>query len=289
MRLSNKEQLMETKNILNADVLDILFDGRNKEYGAYDLRRTYNKRIVTSITVMLSSVCIVSMSFAFAGKRDNIDDIPFDKNDVVLSAVETPSKPIEPPPPPAPKPPAPPEHVDLKTIKNTAYDIVADNKVPENEKPPQVEDLENAVIGTFNKDGAEPDGTVIAPPGDPNGSTGVTNITREPEETNDPLMKVEIESEYPGGITAWQRFLNRNLHYPQDAVDNEIQGTVVVQFIVDKEGNVSDVEAVSGPAELKAEAVRVIKKSGKWTPAIQNGRKVKSYKKQPIGFRISAE
>jgi protein TonB len=288
MRLSNKEQLMETKNILNADVLDILFDGRNKEYGAYDLRRTYNKRIVTSITVMLSSVCIVSMSFAFAGKKTS-DDITYMTKDIELASVETPKKPIETPPPPAPKPPAPPEHVDLKTIKNTAYDIVADDKVPENEKPPQVADLENAVIGTFNKEGDESDGTVIAPPGDPNGTTGVTNITREPEETNDPLMKVEIESEYPGGITAWQRFLNRNLHYPQDAVDNEIQGTVVVQFIVDKEGNVSDVEAVSGPPELKAEAVRVIKKSGKWTPAIQNGRKVKSYKKQPTGFRISAE
>lgn len=279
---------METKNILNADVLDILFDGRNKEYGAYDLRRTYNKRMVASITVMLSSVCIVSMSFAFAGKKTDDDKIYMTK-DIELASVETPKKPIETPPPPVPKPPAPPEHVDLKTIKNTAYDIVADDKVPENEKPPQVDDLENAVIGTFNKDGDQPDGTVIAPPGDPNGSTGVTNITREPEETNDPLMKVEIESEYPGGITAWQRFLNRNLHYPQDAVDNEIQGTVVVQFIVDKEGNVSDVEAVSGPPELKAEAVRVIKKSGKWTPAIQNGRKVKSYKKQPIGFRISAE
>ena len=278
---------METKNILNADVLDILFDGRNKEYGAYDLRRTYNKRIVTSITVMLSSVCIVSMSFAFAGKKTDDDKIYMTK-DIELASVETPKKPIEMPPPPAPKPPAPPEHVDLKTIKNTAYDIVADDKVPENEKPPQVTDLENAVIGTFNKDGDRYDGTVIAPPGDQNG-TAVTAITRDVEEDDVVILKVEIESEYPGGITAWQRFLNRNLHYPQDAVDNEIQGTVVVQFIVDKEGNVSDVEAVSGPPELKAEAVRVIKKSGKWTPAIQNGRKVKSYKKQPIGFRISAE
>lgn len=279
---------METKNILTADVLDILFDGRNKEYGAYDLRRSYNKRIVTSITVMLSSVCIVSMSFAFAGKKTDDDKIYMTK-DIELASVETPKKPIETPPPPVPKPIAPPEHVDLKTIKNTAYDIVADDKVPENEKPPQVTDLENAVIGTFNRDGDQPDGTVIAPPGDPNGTTGVTAVTRDVEDEDAIILKVEIESEYPGGITAWQRFLNRNLHYPQDAVDNEIQGTVVVQFIVDKEGNVSDVEAVSGPPELKAEAVRVIKKSGKWTPAIQNGRKVKSYKKQPIGFRISAE
>jgi len=244
--------------------------------------------MVTSITVMLSSVCIVSMSFAFAGKKEDLDN-PFVKEDVVLSSVETPKKPIEMPPPPMPKPPAPPEHMNLKTIKNTAYDIVADDKVPENEKPPQVTELDNALIGTFNRDGDQPDGTVIAPPGDPNGTTGVTAITRDVEEEDAIILKVEIESEYPGGPAAWQRFLYKNLRYPQEAIDNEIQGAVVVQFIVDKEGNVSDIEAVSGPVELRAEAVRVIKKSGKWTPAIQNGRKVKSYKKQPIGFRINAE
>ena len=61
-----------------------------------------------------------------------------------------------------------------------------------------------------------------------------------------------------------------------------------MQFIVDKEGAVSDVEAISGPNELRAEAIRVIKKSGKWEPAVQNGRKVKSYKKQPITFRLEA-
>ena len=96
------------------------------------------------------------------------------------------------------------------------------------------------------------------------------------------LSKVEIEAEYPGGAAAWQRFLNRNLRYPQEAIDNEISGSVVVQFVVDEEGNVSNVEKVSGPDALGAEAVRVIKKSGKWTPAVQGGRQVRSLKKQPF-------
>ena len=63
----------------------------------------------------------------------------------------------------------------------------------------------------------------------------------------------------------------------------------MVKFIVDKEGNVSDVEAISGPdtGGLREEAVRVIKKSGKWTPAVQNGRFVKSYKRQPVSFKLS--
>jgi protein TonB len=80
------------------------------------------------------------------------------------------------------------------------------------------------------------------------------------------------------------------MRYPDEALNNEIQGTVVVQFIVDKEGNVSDVQAVSGPTEggLREEAVRVIMKSGKWTPAVQNGRSVKSYKHQPVTFHIGS-
>ncbi|MBO9200473.1 MULTISPECIES: energy transducer TonB [Niastella] len=101
--------------------------------------------------------------------------------------------------------------------------------------------------------------------------------------------KVEIEAEYPGGAAAWLRFWNRNLHIPQDVIDNESYGSVVVQFVVDKEGNVSDVEALSGAEAMCTEVVRVIKKSGRWTPAIQNGRYVKSLKKQPFIICIKAE
>lgn len=96
------------------------------------------------------------------------------------------------------------------------------------------------------------------------------------------FRKVEIESTYRAGMAAWQRFLLKNFRVP-DADDAETgDATVVVQFIVDKEGNVSDVVALSGPADLQKEAVRVIRLSGKWEPAIQNGRPVRSYKKQPI-------
>jgi TonB family protein len=103
------------------------------------------------------------------------------------------------------------------------------------------------------------------------------------------FTKVEIEAEYPGGAAAWQRFLNRNLRYPQEAIDNEISGSIVVQFVVDKEGNVSNVERVSGPEILGAEAVRVIKKSGRWTPAVQGGRQVKSLKRQPFIICLQTE
>ncbi|THU41236.1 TonB family protein [Niastella caeni] len=277
---------METSTILTADVLDILFEGRNKEYGAYDLRRTYKKRLTLSITVMLSVIFMLFIGFVFAGKKKQVDPV-FLTKDIELASVEPREKPVEPPPPPM-KPPAPPP-VQVQTIRNTTLTIVPDDKVSEVDKPPVNADLENAKIGTMNNpDGVGDDGTVIAPPGDGNGN--VVELPKKEKEDDDGIfVSVQIESEYPGGQAAWQRFLRKNLHYPQAAIDQGVQGFVVVQFVVDKDGNVSNVEAVSGPEELRAEAIRVIKKSGKWTPAVQNGRQVKSYKKQPLGFQLPEE
>jgi TonB family protein len=103
------------------------------------------------------------------------------------------------------------------------------------------------------------------------------------------FTKVEIEAEYPGGAAAWQRFLNKNLRYPQEDIDNEESGSVLVQFVVDEKGNVSDVEVLKGSKAFGAEAVRVIKKSGKWTPAVQGGRQVRSLKIQPIIVHLETE
>ena len=98
--------------------------------------------------------------------------------------------------------------------------------------------------------------------------------------------KTEIEASYPGGKAAWHRYLDKNLVYPRVAEDNNIQGTVVVQFMVDLNGKVLLPKAISGPRELREEAVILIKRSGIWAPAVEGGRSVKSYKKMPIIFRI---
>lgn len=105
------------------------------------------------------------------------------------------------------------------------------------------------------------------------------------------FTKVGIEAAYPGGDTAWIHFLNKHLHYPDDAINNEIHGKVIVQFIVDTDGTISDVKAVSGPTKggLREEAVRVVSISGKWVPATQNGAQVRSYKRVPIEFRMSVQ
>jgi len=274
---------MESSTILTADVLDIIFEGRNKEYGAYDLRRTYGRRLTLSITVMLSVSLLLGIGFAFAGeKKQKVTEVIVPP-DVVLKKM--PDEPVEPPPPPPPKQPDPPK---VQMTQFTPPRITRDEDVKEDEKPPEVDKLEDTKIATFNQEGVK-DNDIVAPPADDHGRDVVVAPTKDEEDWNKVFTKVEMESEYPGGMAAWARFLNKNLRFSQEALDNGIQGKVIVQFIVDKDGNVSDVEAISGPMEHRAEAVRVIKKSGKWTPAIQNGHQVKSWKKQPIEFRLETE
>jgi protein TonB len=275
---------MEVNKILNADVLDIIFEGRNKEYGAYDLRKTYNKRLVKAIIGMAAIIVLLFIGYFLSNLQGGSSKKAQVVDDVQLEDVKEQKK-DEPPPPPPPK--VEPPKVEM--AKFTPPKIVPDKEVKPEEKPPEQEKLDDTKIGTVNQEGVKDDG--ITPPVSDAGKGVVEAPKKDDEDYDKTFTKVEIESEFPGGAGAWLRYLNKNLRYPDDAVNNEIQGTVIVQFIVDKEGNVSDVQAISGPDQggLREEAVRVIKKSGKWTPAVQNGRQVKSYKKQPIVFKLESQ
>jgi periplasmic protein TonB len=271
---------MEINKILSADILDIIFDGRNKDYGAYDLRKTYNKRITTSLLVMGGLVLALVAGYLInnyqgAGKKAAVV-----VQDVQLEDIKEEKKNEPPPPPPPPKEPP-----KVEMAKFTPPKIVKDEEVKAEEKPPEVEKLEDTKIGNANQEGIKDD-NITAPPSD---NKGVVEAPKDNTDYDKTFTKVEIESDYPGGTAAWQRYLQKNLQYPEEAQNAEVQGQVVVKFIVDKEGKVSEVEAISGPNELREEAMRVIRKSGSWTPAVQNGRKVKSYKSQPINFRLESQ
>jgi hypothetical protein len=104
--------------------------------------------------------------------------------------------------------------------------------------------------------------------------------------------KVEIEAGYPGGIDAWRRFLEKNLN-ARVPIKNEAPAgkfTVFVQFIVNKDGSVSDIKALTDLGYgMEQEVIRIIGKSGNWTPAQMNGRAVKAYRKQPVTFMVEDE
>jgi periplasmic protein TonB len=273
---------MEKSAILNADLLDIVFEGRNKEYGAYELRRSYNKRLRVSIAVMMSLALMLCIGQLIAGRLpDKKTAVAMLPTDLELENIDQPEN----EPPPVPPPPAPPPP-QVQSVQYTAP-LIVDEDVPEDEMPPEIPDLEDAKIDVVTQEG-EKDAGIVAPPEDE--GRGIIEEPKPKErDPNEPRIDVQQQSDYPGGMSAWQRFLTRNLRIPQVVIDNRINGTVIVQFVVDREGNVSNVVALSGPMELRDEAVRVIKKSGKWIPAMQNGINVASYKKQPIVVRIEEE
>ncbi|MDR3715767.1 MAG: energy transducer TonB [Puia sp.] len=98
----------------------------------------------------------------------------------------------------------------------------------------------------------------------------------------------EIEARYPGGAPAWLNYLRKNVQYPDAAANNNIEGTVLVSFAIDKDGNVSNAMVLRGPESggLREEALRVIGNSGRWKPATMGRHPVKSYKAQPIVFHL---
>ncbi|HTI12834.1 MAG TPA: TonB family protein [Puia sp.] len=275
---------MEADKILHSSTLDIVFDGRNKDYGAYELRKHYNQRLLLALAGMAFVTMSLFATFFLTRNGSPAKQVMMVK-DIQLDQVVEEKKNEPAPPPPPPK--ELPQKVEI--TKFTPPRIVKDNEVKEEDKPPIQDKLEDTRIGTINQEGVKDEG-VTAPPVSDAGK-GVVEAPKATvvEDYEKTFVKVEIESEYPGGIAAWQRYLNKNFRYPDEGLNNEIQGVVVVQFIVDKEGIVSDVQAISGPDQggLREEAIRVIRKSGSWIPAIQNGRKVKSYKRQPVVFKIA--
>lgn len=275
---------MDANKILSADLLDLVFDGRNKEYGAYELRRSYHKRLLMAIGAMTLVSVLIFISAVVANSVKKNKDVMQNVEDVELTAVKEKNEP--PPPPPPPPPPKPPEPPKVEIAKFTPPKIVKDEEVKEDEKPPEIEKIEEAKIGTINQEGTKDEG-LVAPPVESKGVAEVVAPKVVEEDYDKVFTKVENPAEFPGGQSEWTRYLQKNLRYPETAVDNGTQGVVRVQFVVDREGNISEVTALNDPGDgLAEEAVRIIKKGPKWKPAEQNGRKVIYRHIQAVTFRL---
>lgn len=275
---------MEANKILSADLLDLVFEGRNKDYGAYDLRKRYNKRITLAL-VITGSVALLALigsivASEFKGKSDDKLDI----KEVTIQDLKQEEEIKELPPPPPPKPPDPPK-IEMKQF--TPPKIVKDEEVQE--PPPAQEELKEAKIDVVNQEGIKDEG-IVAPAVIDDGKGVVEE--KKAEDENKIFEKVEIEASFKGGEGAWRKYLERNLNgnTPVDNGAPEGTYTVYVQFVVSKDGSISDVKPLTNHGfGMEQEAVRVIKKGPNWTPAVQNGRSVNAYRKQPITFQVTGE
>jgi protein TonB len=274
---------MEANKILNADILDVIFEGRNKDYGAYNLRKTYNQRILKAL-IITASIAVLALlgsllAKAFKSKNSNVV-----QHEITLQDIKEEEKKQDIPPPPPPKPPPPPQ---VEMAKFTPPKIVKDEEVKEVIQ--ENKELEEKKIDVQNQEGVKDD--QIATPTQIDEGKQVIEEKKEDDE-NKIFEKVEVEAAFPGGESAWKKFLERNLRADVATENGAPAGsyTVWVQFVVDKEGNVSDVKALTSHGYgMEDEAVRVIKKGPQWKPAIQNGRQVKAYRKQPITFQIEEQ
>jgi protein TonB len=263
---------MESNKILQADYLDILFDNRNKQYGSYALRKNEDRRLIQAFLLLaglLLSFCI----WTFIG-RDKTEslineyDIPVTVTKIIVPTIEppVPEIPPTPPEPPAAKP----------TIQNTVPIITPDDAVTV--APPPVDSFAGRDSGPSSNAGI-PGGTAIATANEPGTGTA-------PAAPPAPVIVdySEVMPAFDGDIYA---FLNKTLKYPRQAVLSGVEGRVVIQFVVNEDGRISQAKVVRGiGGGCDEEALRVVKAMPAWKPGMQNGTAVKVNYKLPISFKL---
>lgn len=193
-------------------------------------------------------------------------------------------KPLTPPPPPVTTPPPP----ATSSIRMTSPPIITnDDLVRLEDEVPKMDSIGNKAIGVANIQSDDSGG-----PENPfEGSNGSSHVVEPPKapEKEEVFTFVEIMPSFPGGEEALSKFLQKNLRYPHLAQETGIEGKVFVQFVVDTEGKVSEVQAVGARkgGGLEEEAVRVVKLMPNWKPGKQSGRAVSVRYNLPIGFTLA--
>jgi protein TonB len=262
---------MQNEEILRASLDDIVFENRNKSYGAYFLRRRYSRHLIRAI-IISSAIFILLISLPLIAKY--FSDATKDDEALNLTPVEMAPPPLDPAEPPPPPPPIPPPPL-AATLKFTPPVIKKDEDVKEDDMPPDSL-LSKVKIDIKSQAG---DSNMIDPGPPPGNNLG----DGEPPF----YVAAEIMPKFPGGDDAMVKFINDNLVYPPMAIENNIEGKVVLTFIVDKEGQVTEIEFLKKLGwGCDDAAVKVVKKMPAWSPGRQNGRNVAVKYNLPITFRL---
>lgn len=266
----------------NLTLDEIVFEHRNKEYGAYDLRHTYPKMLTKSFLIGTAVFLIVSLSPFIYMKIQQMNEK--DKTEVDAKLVEIlDEQPIieqpkeeEPPPPPPPK-----EEEKQEVIQNVVPEPKRAPKI-ETPPPPITKQLETTT-GLQNQEGVK---TPSYTPPPPPPSTGKSTTAEVKPVTNEVYDSVDQSAEYPGGLNGVRRYISDNVD--TSGMEGEGQLTVKLKFIVERDGTVSDVKVTqkSGNGDFDSETIRVVKKLKKWTPAKKNGENVRSYYSIPITMQF---
>jgi len=268
-------------DIFRTEWLNVVFAGRNQAYGAYELRRenprNTNNALIIAISLFifaLATPTIANWVRHFIPKSD----APIKVTTVNLMPPPMLEKVKVVPPPPVHEAARP--HT---TEVRFPPPVVRDDRQA-HEDPPTDKQLVDVNPGQKNLRGDE--NAPIDVDEKEHGNSTEHNVT---EATNNdaPFTAVEINPEYPGGEAAFGKFLQKNIHYPTVAKENNIQGRVYVQFIVERDGSLTDIKVMREPGSgLGDEAIRVLKISPHWKPGIQNGKPVRVQYTVPVNFSL---
>lgn len=270
--------------------VEMVFAGKNKEYGAYQLRKGTSGRNIKALLILVIAAALVGGFLAWKvieqkqaeEQQAYMEAMELAKLQQQAKKEEKKKEPVKPKIEPKKEIP-----VARETQKFTAPVIKKDELVKEENQVKQMDKLDEKVaVGTENKEGTKDrlaeavrsDIVTTAPPPPP---------APKPEVSNKVFDVVEEMPHFPGGPAALQAFLSSNTKYPVVAQENGVQGRVIVSFVVERDGSITDVKVVrSVDPSLDREATRVVKSMPRWSPGKQNGSAVRAKYTVPVVFRL---
>ena len=270
--------------------VEMVFAGKNKEYGAYQLRKGTSGRNIKALLILVIAAALVGGFLAWKvieqkqaeEQQEYMEAMQLAELQKQAKKEEKKKEPVKPKIEPKKEIP-----VARETQKFTAPVIKKDELVKEENQVKQMDKLDEKVaVGTENKEGTKDrlaeavrsDIAVAAPPPPP---------APKPEVSNKVFDVVEEMPHFPGGAAALQAFLSSNTKYPVVAQENGVQGRVIVSFVVERDGSITDVRVVrSVDPSLDREASRVVRSMPRWSPGKQNGSAVRVKYTVPVVFRL---
>jgi protein TonB len=263
--------LNDWNDVVNPQRVELVFERKNKAYGAYVIRKEYNRRLLLAFIFSLAAIIL---SIAIPVVINLISESDLMKRSTIaeeITLAEPPPIDKSTPPPPPVEPPPPVQ----KTIQFTPPKVVKDELLEE--PPPTQEEVKEVQVATQTQEGTD---IVDLPPENP--------VVGDPDE-NKVFLTVEEMPEFPGGDQKLLEYVQKNIKYPPVARENGIQGVVYVSFVVDREGKVKDAKILRGiGGGCDQEALRVIQGLPSWKPGKQNGRPVQVQYNMPVRFTLKS-
>ncbi len=271
--------LISKFDLYKPEWLELVFENRNKEYGAYELRQHNGRTMAMAMGITFFVVGSLGAASIISSKG------PIHHDRGIVVTVQPPPTIVIPP-----KKVVPPEVKPLKslppatppaTTKFVQMRVVVD---PVAAEPPKIDELANSAIGPETVKGPTSVSTNVMPVETP-GNDGPTE-----DNTIHNVGFVDVMPEPVGGQNAWNKFLSKNLRFPPAAQEEGVSGRAIMSFVIEKDGTLSNITVErAGGHGFDEEAVRVLKLAKAWKPGIQNGQPVRVKYMIPINFQLSSD